>query len=77
MHLITCLFFFLYHYLRLVPEFSCQYRHLISEGWIIQAFFKKLISFSSFFTFQVHVKPFKHIPKDMQLSNAINVEFDY
>lgn len=75
MHLFTCLFSSLYHYLRLVPEFSCQYWHLISKGWIIQAFFKKLISFSSFFTFQVHVKPLKNMPKEtsMQLLRNLTI----
>ena len=73
MHLFTCLFFSLYHYLRLVPESSCQYRHPISEGWIIQAFFKKLISFSSFFTFQVHVKPLKNIPKETRIQLLRNL----
>lgn len=75
MHLFTCLFSSLYHYLRLVPEFSCQYWHLISKGWIIQAFFKKLISFSSFFTFQVHVKPLKNMSKEtsMQLLRNLTI----
>ena len=73
MHLFTCLFSSLYHYLRLVPEFSCQYWHLISKGWIIQAFFKKLISFSSFFTFQVHVKPSKNMPKETSMGLLRNL----
>ena len=76
MHLFTCLFSSLYHYLRLVPEFSCQYWHLISKGWIIQAFFKKLISFSSFFTFQVHVKPLKNMPKETSMQLLQNLTID-